>query len=205
VFDSDSGKVYGVFSELYNGKRGFREGGVELWFEPDYFMLPSTLMIRSSACPSHGFDERLRYLDWLFDIEVFRNGKCVVINEVLGKYRRHDSNITSSDLVKETGFEESMLALGILEARYPELYSLIKKRRRAFFIAEAAKSFKRGLRRRSDAYIYVAVREGAWVRGLAAYAGLRVMGTYISSQIGKAHYARPAWFIRVTRFIKGGL
>ncbi|MCR4399290.1 MAG: glycosyltransferase family 2 protein, partial [Syntrophomonadaceae bacterium] len=33
VFDSRTGQSLGLFSELYNGKRGFREGGVELLFD----------------------------------------------------------------------------------------------------------------------------------------------------------------------------
>src|SRR6185369_8625379 len=95
IFESPSGRVLGSFSRLMNGKSGFREGGVELWFDASYFMLPSTVMVRSSAIPAHGFDERLKYAnDWLLDIEIFRQGKCAVINEILGRYRRHGNNVT---------------------------------------------------------------------------------------------------------------
>lgn len=130
VFESESSETLGLFSELYNGKSGFKEGGIELLFDPGYLMLPSTIMIRSECCPAHGFDERLKYSnDWLFDIEVFRQGKCVVINEVLAKYRRHSHNVTSSSSLKNIAFEESLIVLGIVEARYPELYPLIKKKK----------------------------------------------------------------------------
>ena len=34
VFDSDSGRSYGRFTEVYNGRRGVRDGGVELLLDP---------------------------------------------------------------------------------------------------------------------------------------------------------------------------
>ena len=46
--------------------------------------------------PSAGFDLRLTYTnDWLFDIEVFRHGCCVAIDEALVRYRRHDDNLST--------------------------------------------------------------------------------------------------------------
>ena len=69
VFDSASGKPYGRFTEVYNGRRGVREGGVELLLDPGYLMLPSTMMVRSSAVGELRFDPRIRVSnDWLFDI-----------------------------------------------------------------------------------------------------------------------------------------
>ena len=47
VFDSESGRAYGRFTEVYNGRRGVRDGGVELLLDPGYLMLPSTMMVRS--------------------------------------------------------------------------------------------------------------------------------------------------------------
>ena len=89
VFDSDSGRTIGRFSQIHNGSP-LRSGGIELWFDPTYRMLPSATMIRSSFCPPAGFDLRLTYTnDWLFDIEVFRHGCCIAIDEALVRYRRH--------------------------------------------------------------------------------------------------------------------
>ena len=76
VFDSASGKTYGRFTEVYNGRRGVRDGGVELLLDPAYLMLPSTMMVRSSAVGGLRFDPRIRVSnDWLFDIELFRRGQ----------------------------------------------------------------------------------------------------------------------------------
>ena len=75
VFDSDSGRAYGRFTEVYNGRRGVRDGGVELLLDPGYMMLPSTMMVRSSAVGDLRFDQRIRVSnDWLFDIELFQRG-----------------------------------------------------------------------------------------------------------------------------------
>jgi glycosyltransferase involved in cell wall biosynthesis len=40
VFDSESGRVYGRFTDVYNGRRGVRDGGVEMLLDPTYLMLP---------------------------------------------------------------------------------------------------------------------------------------------------------------------
>ena len=131
VFDSDSGRTIGRFSQIYNGSP-LRSGGIELWFDPTYRMLPSATMVRSSLCPLGGFDERLTYAnDWLFDIEVFRYGRCVAIDDVLVRYRRHSDNFTTRADASGASYEEGMMAMALVTVRYPEL------RRRARTIGAA--------------------------------------------------------------------
>jgi glycosyltransferase involved in cell wall biosynthesis len=131
IFDSDSDSTIGRFSEVMNGSP-LRSGGIELLFDPTYRMLPSATMLRSSLCPPDGFDERLTYTnDWLFDIEVFRRGGCVAIDEVLVRYRRHSDNFTTRADASGTAFEEGLIAMAIVTARYPEL------RRRARAVSAA--------------------------------------------------------------------
>lgn len=121
VFDSDSGRKIGRFSQIYNGSP-LRSGGIELWFDPTYRMLPSATMIRSSLCPAGGFDERLTYTnDWLFDIEVFRHGRCVAIDEELVCYRRHGDNFTTRADASGAAYEEGMMAMALVTVRHPEL------------------------------------------------------------------------------------
>jgi glycosyltransferase involved in cell wall biosynthesis len=121
VFDSDSGRAIGRFSQIYNGSP-LRSGGIELWFDPTYRMLPSATMVRSSLCPPGGFDERLTYTnDWLFDIEVFRHGRCVAIDDVLVRYRRHADNFTTRADASGASHEEGMMAMALITVRYPEL------------------------------------------------------------------------------------
>ena len=86
VFDSASGRSYGRFTEIYNGRRGVRDGGIELLLDPGYMMLPSTMMVRSSAVGDLRFDPRIRVAnDWLFDIELFRHGRIVGLDDVLAR------------------------------------------------------------------------------------------------------------------------
>jgi glycosyltransferase involved in cell wall biosynthesis len=121
MFDSDSGAVIGRFSRVANGAP-LRSGGIELWFDPTYKMLPSATMIRSSLCPKGGFDEHLTFTnDWLFDIEVFRHGRCVTIDDVLVRYRRHGENFTTRAEASGASYEEGMMAMALVTARYPEL------------------------------------------------------------------------------------
>jgi glycosyltransferase involved in cell wall biosynthesis len=123
MFDSDSGRVIGRFSEVANGSR-LRSGGIEMWFDPTYRMLPSATMIRSSLCPPGGFDERLTFTnDWLFDIEVFRHGRCVALDDVLVRYRRHGDNFTTRADESGVSYEEGLMTMAIVMARYPQLGS----------------------------------------------------------------------------------
>lgn len=140
VFQSETGEILGVFSEWANGHVGLKEGGVKLWFEQGYKMLPSTMMFRSVAAPSHGLDVRLKYTnDWLFDVEVFHQSKVAVLNEVLGKYRRHGANVTGSDALNTIAVEDNLMAASIVESRYPRLSGLVRKKRQIVFLG----AFKR--------------------------------------------------------------
>ena len=133
---------YGRFSEVYNGRRGVRDGGVELLLDPSYLMLPSTMMVRSSALNGLRFDPRVRVSnDWLFDIELFRRGPIVGLDEVLARYRRHERNATSQ--VSDT-LEDALVVLAIAEARYPELRRLIRRRRVAAIFGESSRRWRAG-------------------------------------------------------------
>src|SRR5918995_5503317 len=156
VFDSASGRVYGRFTEVYNGRRGVRDGGVELLLDPAYLMLPSTMMVRSSAVGDLRFDPRIRITnDWLFDIELFQRGSIVGLDDVLARYRRHQSNATSqvSDVL-----EDALVVLAIADARYPRLRRPIRVRRAAAIFGEASRRWRGGDR-------------GAALRFMAAAAG----------------------------------
>lgn len=200
VFQSHDGQVIGLFSKLKNGRREFREGGVELWFAQNYFMLPSTVMYRTAATPVHGFDERLKYLnDWLFDVEVFRQGKCVPLNEVLGRYRRHEGNTTGSSGLRAIGHEEMMIALAIIENRYPGLYRHVNKRRKLMYLALAVKSFRDGDSRGAKNHLLVAIRNGLVLQGVVAFIALMLFGQYISKQMSLPTYGKSPIFVKLTR------
>jgi glycosyltransferase involved in cell wall biosynthesis len=165
VFDSDSGRTYGRFTEVYNGRRGVRDGGVELLLDPGYMMLPSTMVVRSSAVGSLRFDQRIRVSnDWLFDVELFRRGPIVGLDDVLARYRRHDRNATSQ--VSDT-LEDALVVLAVADARYPELHRLIRRRRVAAIFGEASRRWRAGQRRAAFRYLAAAAGSGGIGRSLA--------------------------------------
>jgi glycosyltransferase involved in cell wall biosynthesis len=157
IFESDSGRVIGRFSQVANG-RALRSGGIELWFDPTYKMLPSATMIRSSACPTGGFDERLTFTnDWLFDIEVFRHGRCIAIDDVLVRYRRHADNFTTRAGASGVSYEEGLMTMAIVTARYPQLQRRARTVSTAIMLGGARSCLARGDWR------------GAWRNAMAAY------------------------------------
>ncbi len=135
VFDSATNERLYLHSDRY----GMHSGGVELELAPDWTLgllgkqpksLPSAQMVRASAMPSHGFDERLVFAnDWLHGIEVLRQGDRGYIREVLGRYRRHATQVSQQVELGTEGFEEFLLVLAIVAARYPELAPRVKQTR----------------------------------------------------------------------------
>jgi glycosyltransferase involved in cell wall biosynthesis len=171
VFDSDSGRSYGRFSEVYNGRRGVREGGVELLLNPAYMMLPSTMMVRSSAVHGLRFDRRIRVSnDWLFDIELFRRGRIVGLDDVLARYRRHQRNVTSQT---SDALEDALVVLALADARYPDLHRLIRLRRIGAIFGEASRRWQAGDRRAAFRYVVAAAGSGGLLRSFAV--GVRLV------------------------------
>ncbi len=131
-----------------------------MWFDPTYRMLPSATMIRSSLCPSGGFDERLTFTnDWLFDIEVFRHGRCVAIDEVLVRYRRHGDNFTTRADASGVSYEEGLMTMAIVAARYPELQRRSRTVSTAIMLGQARRRARRGEWR--SAFRYASAAHGA--------------------------------------------
>lgn len=150
VFDSGSGRVLGLFSELYNGRRGLRQGGVELLFDPTYHMMNSATMFRASAAPRRGWDERLRSNnDLLWHIELLRKGPVVGLQDALVRYRRHAGSMTAQPRTLEERLEEGLIAMAIVTARFPELQRMARRRSTGFLLAEAVASARRGQGRRA--------------------------------------------------------
>jgi glycosyltransferase involved in cell wall biosynthesis len=177
VFDSESGKAYGRFTDVYNGRRGVRDGGIELLLDPGYQMLPSTMMVRSSSVGSIRFDPRIRVSnDWLFDIMVFRHGRIAGLDDVLARYRRHRSNATSQT---SDALEDALVVLALAEARYPELHRLIRLRRLSSIFGEASRRFRTGDRAAALRYIAAAAGTGG------VFSSLRVGMRLVRVELGR--------------------
>jgi glycosyltransferase involved in cell wall biosynthesis len=110
---------------LMNSKKNTYEGGIEVMIKYGCFNGACSTMVRGEATPHHGFDERIPIAsDWLFWVEsLSAGGKIRYIDEVLGRYRRHDNNVTnkkgySADL-------DHLNSCNILLTKFPHLYSVI--------------------------------------------------------------------------------
>jgi glycosyltransferase involved in cell wall biosynthesis len=165
VFVSETGDVLGRFSKLYNGRPGVRSGGIELMFDPAYYMLPSTMLFRRGAAPEHGFDARLRFAnDWLWAIELLRHGSIVGLQDVLVRYRRHGANMTADPSNKARILEEGLIVLAIVDARYPELHRLVRRRAAGLHFSAARDAAVRRQPRLVARHLAVALAEGGAIR-----------------------------------------
>lgn len=83
---------------------------------------PSSIMVRKSACPIHGFDPAIPTAsDWIFTIEVATKGEVQKLNHVYSRYRKHDNNI-GHQLHKY--FHEFFDTLDIVSKRYKNIPSM---------------------------------------------------------------------------------
>lgn len=118
VFDSDSGEVTKKLNEKdsYSGylngyiRRGCVNGA-------------SATMIRSQCAPTGGFSEVLPVAsDWFFWCEVLAGskGKIEYIENTLGKYRRHQKNVTTGgSSFAAQGSLDTLVSCILIASKYP--------------------------------------------------------------------------------------
>lgn len=176
VFDAFKEESLGKFSEVISFSKIQGRISIGSIFEPSLLLCPSSTMYRAENIPIDGFDNRLKYwYDFLFIIEALMKGDIGFVDEVLGLYKLHGDNTTSSQDMKELGFENALLAYSIIISRYPELYSLVKKRRNATYIAKILTCIKNSDSKRSKALSRVLMSEGSYIKGFGAYLLSRVL------------------------------
>lgn len=134
IFDSQ--KIIGYVSEISVPPKNTNS-----------FLLPKTLFtgptfgFRRSAIPDGGYDERIHVMsDWLFPIEVSMKGDIGYIPEVLGRYRRHDNNQSSS----KDHYDEYFVSLGILRSKYISLAKCINTFEAHLYKAKMVRFFING-------------------------------------------------------------
>jgi glycosyltransferase involved in cell wall biosynthesis len=178
VFDSSKGRSLGKFSEVISFKKIKGKIGVESIFDPSILLCPSSNMYRAEILPSDGFDTRVKYFyEFLFMVEVLIKGKLGFMDEVLGLYRLHSANVTSSPDFKELGLENTLIVYSIITSRYPELYSQVKKRKTATYLARILEYIRDGNNKRAKDLSKVLMSEGSIFKGFVAY-----MASFILSE-----------------------
>jgi glycosyltransferase involved in cell wall biosynthesis len=83
-------------------------------------------VFRRDKTPVHGYDERLPIVsDWLYTMQTLGNGgKIMYIDEVLGKYRKHENNVTKN-FHELNSQKDTLNACSILLLNHPELSNKI--------------------------------------------------------------------------------
>jgi glycosyltransferase involved in cell wall biosynthesis len=202
VFESETGQSLGRYSLLYNGTTRLSQGHIHQWLKPRYAILQSSQMYRSSACPPHGYDERLRhYSEFLYCIETLRTGTLLATEDVLVRYRRHARNVTDDPAARQRAREYELLACAILDSRYPELLPLTRQIRLSSMLAEALKCHREGNAPHFRLLVKEAMAQGAVLQGLAVWAGASLFGRRVSAATGGSPYQRPNWVKRFSRWL----
>jgi glycosyltransferase involved in cell wall biosynthesis len=170
VFNTNLEQSLGKFSDIISFKKIEGKVNVESIFDPSVFLCPSSFLYKSEIIPENGFDTRLKYLnDFVFSVDILMKGNLGFIDEVLGTYRIHGNNITSSEEAKMMGFEDALIAFSIILSRYPELYKLVKQRKVATYLDQILKSIKNGNDKKAKILSKVLMTDGSYFKGLLAY------------------------------------
>ena len=139
VFDSASDQTLYRWSERY----GKHSGGAESVIRLGTYMCGSTVMARRERLPPGGADVRIPAAsDWLMWVEMLAEsgGQFGYLDETLARYRRSLGNVTRN---WDWKFEEQNLTLAIIEARWPQYTTLVRKRRAEFYFVQAVRRFQR--------------------------------------------------------------
>lgn len=123
VFDNKTKRT--IF--LFNDKHKPYSGDVKTLIKHGCVNGGSGTMVRREHIPAEGFDPNIPVAsDWLFWIEILLifKGEIHYINRVLGKYRRHENNVTNADAGSYTQGIRDQLATGMkILYLYPEYSS----------------------------------------------------------------------------------
>jgi len=140
-FDSATGKTLRLHSSIARPRSGV---GAAAFLIGGYCTATSSIMVRASAMPSYGFDERIRvHSDWKFAADcLVGGGEFGFVPGVLGRYRRHDKNSTS--VYSDLRWVEKHVGLGILEGEHPELASACASARAYAYLQRAIALAQRG-------------------------------------------------------------
>ena len=135
----------------FNNKNNQHEGGVNQIIKYGTFNGGCSNMVRRSVIPNTGYSEMIPIAsDWFLWISILANSKSTInyIDEVLGKYRRHNSNIT----LLEHDNKEQFVTLSITEAKYPYLLKNIRLKRSTMYYSLGISSVLNGDKKQGRIY-----------------------------------------------------
>jgi hypothetical protein len=93
------------------------------------------------------------------------------------------------------------MVYAILDARYPDLHDVVKRQRIACLLTEAVKWYRAGDVGRSWRIIRNVMKDGAPLKALLVFAGLRLLRHRVATITSGMPYQRPGWINRLSRRI----
>ena len=129
VFYEDGNCI--LFSKI--NKYTPQKGNIREIIKYGTFMGSCSVMVRRKNIPFYFFDDRIKIAsDWKFLIDVVKDGEFYFINEVLGKYRRHNENVTYNKAVET--LNDHIVTCGILMSEYSSYLEEIEYRLSDIFL-----------------------------------------------------------------------
>lgn len=163
VFDSGTGEVLRLFNNADNPPR---RGGVEQSVQHGAFNGGCANMVRRAALPPHGYSDLLVASDWLLYIEILASGGEIhYLPEVLGRYRRHGSSVTSTEPPEQaylTTRMQQQLTLAVVDVRHPRLARYSRRFRAHDLYVVGARAVLAGKGRYARRHLLDSLRLG-WV------------------------------------------
>ena len=195
VFEWPSGEVLGLFSKTH-GSGVFERIDINKYLQPKCILLPSTIMMRHEAIQGRLFDIRIKMMnDYLFYAELLiHGGPFCFLNESLIRYRKSAKSVGKSEFAKQFGFEEVLITLAILDARYPHFSKAIQKRTRNDIFLAAAGQIKLGNTRRFRDLCLLGMSRGGLFQGaMLRFFGIPIIELFYKN---KKKYAATIKFLR---------
>lgn len=129
VFHSDTGKTLRRHSQVDHP----RTGDVRTIVRHGAFNGAVSNMVRRECSPERGFDPRLPIAsDWLYWVDcLWSGGKIGYIDEVLGRHRRHDNNVTSGSVRNPSlrEIQDHLFSCEVILSRAPSLVREVNARK----------------------------------------------------------------------------
>ncbi|APL09795.1 glycosyltransferase [Escherichia coli] len=122
VFDSATKKNLYYFNHL---KKQKINGTIREIIKFRTFNGACSTVVRKDKTPKEGFNELIPIAsDWLYWVDTLANGGNIkYIDEVLGKYRRHDNNITKKTKCLSQADIDHLNTCNIIIGKYPQYLS----------------------------------------------------------------------------------
>ena len=94
--------------------------------------------------------------------------------------------VSGNDKIHKMGLEEFLIAYSIITARYPELYSLVKKGKSSLYFAKVMRCIMGGNKKRARNLSKVLLSEGNYIKGTIAY----ILSFILNKNIALRHSRR---------------